>query len=212
MQTLEIVNQPKATRWLFSSPAAGYIWLVVRLWLGYEWLHAGWSKLFGAESQAFWTTGLGLKGFATGAIASHSGAHAPVVYGWWVAFLRDFVLPNYSWIAKVVALGEALIGIALILGFMTGLTALLGLILNLTYLYSGTVSTNPTFVVLGVLLIAAWRIAGLYGADYFVLPELRRLLHGHKDTTSAGPTETAVTTTTPVKSADSVERQTVSSS
>jgi thiosulfate dehydrogenase (quinone) large subunit len=25
------------------------IWLVARLWLGWEWLQAGWSKLFGGN-------------------------------------------------------------------------------------------------------------------------------------------------------------------
>ncbi len=185
MKRLEIIDQPKATKWLFSNQYAAFIWLVVRVWLGYEWIKAGWGKLFGAESKAFWNTGLGVKGFAEGAIASHSAPHGAVAYGWWVAFLRNFVVPNYSWIAKLVALGEFLIGIALIVGFMTGLTALLGLLLNFTYVYSGTVSTNPTFIILGVLLVTAWRISGLYGADYFVLPWLRNLLHKNGDVDKA---------------------------
>ena len=36
-------------KWLFGSSTAGWIWLVARLWLGWEWLQAGWSKLFGGN-------------------------------------------------------------------------------------------------------------------------------------------------------------------
>lgn len=178
MAHAEIVERPRSLRWLFGSKGAAYIWLVVRLWLGYEWLHAGLSKIFGSEKAGFWDGGAGVKGFAQGAIASHgpkgSGA---VVYGWWVQFLRDVVVPNYSGMGKLVALGETLVGAALIVGFLTGLTAIFGLILNFTYLYSGVVSVNPTYVILGVLLVAAWRISGYYGADYFVLPSVARLVH-----------------------------------
>ena len=41
------IEEPAISKWLFGSSKAAWIWLIVRLWLGWEWLHAGWHKLFG---------------------------------------------------------------------------------------------------------------------------------------------------------------------
>ena len=47
-------EEPRFAKWLFASPAAGLIWLFVRIYLGYEWMHAGWEKLTGTDG-GFWT-------------------------------------------------------------------------------------------------------------------------------------------------------------
>ena len=44
--------------------------------------------------------------------------------------------------------------------------------MNFNYLLAGTVSTNPILGILGILLILAWRVAGYYGADRYLLPLL----------------------------------------
>ncbi len=172
LENPEIFEEPPLSKWLFARKHAAWIWLVVRLWLGYEWMKAGYSKLWGGEKQAFWNTGLGVKAYTTNAIAQHGVPHGPVVYGWWVQFLRDFVLPNYSWIAKLVGIGEFLIGIALIVGFATGIAAVFGLALNFTYVLSGTVSTNPVFIIAGIFIVLAWRNAGYLGLDRYLLPQM----------------------------------------
>jgi len=43
-------------------------------------------------------------------------ATTPNVTGWYAAFLQNFVLPNAILFANVVAIGEVLVGIALIHG------------------------------------------------------------------------------------------------
>jgi thiosulfate dehydrogenase (quinone) large subunit len=43
------IEEPRFSKWLFGSSAAAWIWLVARLWLGWEWLQAGWSKVFGGN-------------------------------------------------------------------------------------------------------------------------------------------------------------------
>ena len=44
--------------------------------------------------------------------------------------------------------------------------------MNLNYLFAGTLSTNPLLGVLAVLVVLAWRIAGYYGIDRYLLPVL----------------------------------------
>jgi uncharacterized membrane protein YphA (DoxX/SURF4 family) len=108
--------------WFFRSSAASLIWLVVRVVLGYWWINAGYQKIWGSEKSAFWFGGgAGVKGFATAGVAGSATGKGGASYGWWAAFLHNFVIPNASWIAKFIALGELAIGIALVLGLFTGL-------------------------------------------------------------------------------------------
>jgi thiosulfate dehydrogenase (quinone) large subunit len=163
------IEEPAVSKWLFGSSKAAWIWLVVRLWLGYEWLHAGWEKV---TSPAWMDGGKALKGFAAGAIASSKDPdHPQVAYGWWVSFLH-WVSDNAAWMGKMVAVGEVIIGIALILGLFTGIFAFLGVVLNFSFVFSGSAGVNPLFIILGLLLVLAWRNAGWIGLDRFVLPKL----------------------------------------
>jgi len=169
----------KLSTWLYHSRAASILWLAVRLWLGYQWINAGYQKIWGSEREAFWFGGgVGVKGFATaGIVGSSAGKGAGASYGWWAGFLHNFVLPNANWIAKLVALGEVAIGIGLILGLFTGLAAAGGILLNLTYMFTGTSGVNPAYLVLELFLVLAWRNAGWLGADYFVMRESWTLRH-----------------------------------
>jgi len=164
--------------WLFRSTPASVIWLAVRLWLGYEWLNAGYQKLWGSERLGFWYNGgAGVKGFAAGGVAGNSGVHPGTGYGWWAAFLHNFVEPNASWIAKLVTIGEIAIGIGLILGLFTGIAAFSGVMLNVIYMMSGSAGVNPLYAVAGMLLILAWRNAGELGLDHYALRQLGTPLH-----------------------------------
>ena len=164
--------------WLFRSKAAGVLWLVARLWLGYEWLNAGYQKLWGAEKAAFWYGGgAGVKGFATAGVAGSAGGRSGASYGWWAAFLHNFVIPNSSWIAKLVTLSELAIGVLLILGLFTGAAAFAGIAFNLIYMFSGSAGVNPAFAIVSLFLILAWRNAGYFGLDRFALPAVRDLFH-----------------------------------
>jgi thiosulfate dehydrogenase [quinone] large subunit len=162
-----------AAEWLFRSPAASLIWLFARVWLGYQWANAGYQKIWGSERMGFWfNNGAGVKGFATGGVAASHGATASVAYGWWAGFLHNFVTPNSGWIAKLVAISELTIGIALILGLFTGLAALGAVTLNLTYMLSGVAGVNPIYALIGIGLVLAWRNAGDLGLDRFALPAI----------------------------------------
>jgi thiosulfate dehydrogenase [quinone] large subunit len=171
----------KFSDWLYRSKAASGIWLVARLWLGYEWLNAGYQKLWGSENLAFWNGGgAGVKGFATAGVAGSATGKGGASYGWFAAFLHNFVVPNASWIAKLVTLSELAIGALLILGLFTGAAAVAGIGLNLIYMFSGSAGVNPAFALVALLLILAWRNAGYIGLDRVALPAVRDLFHrGH---------------------------------
>ncbi|HXL92151.1 MAG TPA: DoxX family membrane protein [Streptosporangiaceae bacterium] len=160
--------------WLYRSKPASVLWLVARVWLGYGWLNAGYQKLWGSEKAAFWNGGgAGVKGFATAGVAGSKAGTGGASYGWFAGFLHGFVIPNASWIAKVVAVSELAIGILLILGLLTGAAAVAGLVLNVIYMFSGSSGVNPAYAIVAVFLILAWRNAGYIGLDRFAFPMMR---------------------------------------
>jgi thiosulfate dehydrogenase (quinone) large subunit len=53
--------------------------------------------------------------------------------GWYKSFLEETVLPNSNLFATLQTFGEAAVGVGLILGLLTGLTAIVGLYLSLNY-------------------------------------------------------------------------------
>jgi thiosulfate dehydrogenase [quinone] large subunit len=164
--------------WLFRSKLASVIWLVARVWLGYEWLNAGYQKIWGAEKAGFWNhSGIAVKGYALAGVAGSTAGKGGASYGWWAGFLHNFVESNASWIARLIAVSEFVIGIMLILGLFTGLVAFAGLILNIIYMFSGTAGVNPAYAIVSVFLILAWRNAGYLGLDHFVLPAIRHVVH-----------------------------------
>jgi thiosulfate dehydrogenase [quinone] large subunit len=159
-------------------------------------MNAGYQKIWGSEKSAFWFgSGAGVKGFATAGVAGSSTGKGGASYGWWAGFLHNFVIPNASWIGRLVALGELVIGVALILGLFTGLFALAGLVLNLTYMFSGSAGVNPMYALASVGLILAWRNAGALGLDHFTLNSGWKRLHASR--TSSRPLHRRTTTPAP---------------
>lgn len=117
--------------------------------------------------------GAALRGFAGGAITEGAaGEHPQVAYGWYVMFLEWIRDSAYSWMAPLVAVGEVVIGVALILGAFVGIAAFLGVVLNFSFVFAGSAGVNPLFLIIGLLLVLAWRNAGWYGLDRFLLPRL----------------------------------------
>ena len=78
----------------------------------------------------------------------------------------------YIWFAKLVAWGEVLVGLALLMGALVGLTAFFGIFMNFNYLLAGSASTNPVLLLLGIFLVLAWKVAGHWGLDHWLLPAL----------------------------------------
>lgn len=148
-------------------------WLFIRLVLGIEWLRAGWEKI----GEAGWTDaprGAAVEGFLNGAIARATTGDHPEVQHWFHNLTENVFLPNAGLLALLVAYGEFLIGIALIIGFLTRLSALAAIFMNLTFLFAGTTSSNPQMLVLGLAIVGFGSAAGVYGVDRWLMPWLAR--------------------------------------
>lgn len=169
-QVVERLSDPPVAESLFDEVRWSWIWLILRLYLGWIWLTAGLRKL----GNPAWTgenAGAALTGFVQGALERTEGAN-PDVQGWYAWFLQNIVLPNAAFWGYLVTIGEILVGIALIVGIFTGIAAFFGSLMNFSYLLAGAVSTNPILLAIAILLILAWKTAGWWGLDRWVLPAL----------------------------------------
>jgi thiosulfate dehydrogenase [quinone] large subunit len=169
-QYVERLEDPPVAQSLFGDVRWAWIWLILRLYLGWEWLSAGWGKI-GAAAWTGDNAGAAITGFVNGALQKTGGEH-PDVQGWYAWFLTNLVLPYAGFWSYLVAWGEVLVGIALIVGLFTGIAAFFGSVMNMNYLLAGTVSTNPVLFIIALFLILAWKTAGWWGLDRWVLPAL----------------------------------------
>jgi thiosulfate dehydrogenase [quinone] large subunit len=170
MMAFKLFDEPPIAKFLFSDTRSSWFWLLVRLYVGWEWLLAGWGKI-GSDAWTGSKAGAALSGFLNGALAKTTGLH-PDVSGWYAWFLKGFVETHPVFWSYLVAWGELLVGIALIVGVFAGIAAFFGMFMNLNYLLAGTVSINPILFVLSIGLILTWKVAGYIGLDRFVLPAL----------------------------------------
>jgi thiosulfate dehydrogenase [quinone] large subunit len=148
-------------------------YLAARLFVGWEFLYAGWSK-----ATTSWYSGAGgaeVKGFLGGAVAqSHASAKVPFPnVSHWFAWTANNVFMSHSHtISYLVVTAELCIGIGLILGLFLRLSALFGVLMNALFLLSGSLSAglNPEMLILGMAVL--FGVApGLYAVslDRFLL-------------------------------------------
>jgi len=164
------IPEPKAARFLFGDTRVSWVWLLLRLYVGWQWLVAGWDKLQ-MPSWAGAQAGSAIQGFFTGALGKAAGPH-PDVSSWYAYFIGNFAAQHAVFLSYLVTYGEFLVGIALILGAFTGIAAFFGAFMNINYLFAGTVSVNPILLLLELILMFAWRNAGWWGIDRWLLPRL----------------------------------------
>jgi thiosulfate dehydrogenase [quinone] large subunit len=163
------IQDPPLARFLFSDTRMAWLWLIVRVYLGWQWLSSGWGKL----TPAWLGGGEALKGFWERAVAIPEQGRPPIAFDWYRSFIQ-FMLDNgwYTWFAPLIVYGEILVGIALILGAFVGIAAFFGGLMNWNFIMAGTASTNALLFTLAILLMLAWKTAGYYGLDRFLLPWL----------------------------------------
>jgi len=164
------IEGPAFARFLFNNSRAGLFWLPIRLFVGFAWVEAGWHKFTDPE----WTQGgAALRSYWERAASIPEEGRPPITYEWYRDFINLLLNGSHEWwFAWVVTLGELAIGIALILGVLTGIAAFFGAFMNMSFLLAGSASTNPVMFALAVGLMLAWKVAGYYGIDRYLLPRL----------------------------------------
>lgn len=168
-----IVKDPPLAEKLFSEVGAwSLLWLFLRVWLGWEWLSAGWGKIIGAGAHP-WGPETILGFWQKAVIIPQPPARPAIAYDWYRSFLEFLININAeSWMASLVAWGEFLVGIALIVGAFVGIAATLGAFMNMNFMLAGASSTNPIMLLVAILLMLAWKTAGWWGFDRWLLPRL----------------------------------------
>ncbi|MEZ4680406.1 MAG: DoxX family membrane protein [Caldilineaceae bacterium] len=163
----QALQDPPFAQTLFSDPRAGWFWVIVRVWLGWQWIEASLHKV----SDPAWTqTGEAVKGYWMNAVAIPEVGRPAISFDWYRSFLQ-MMLDNeaYRYMAPLIAFGELLVGIALILGAFTGIAAFFGALLNWNFMMAGSASSNPVLFALAIGIILAWKVAGYIGLDFFLL-------------------------------------------
>jgi len=164
-------TDPAFARVLFGTTRFAWLWAVLRIWLGYQWIDAARHKI----GEAAWTGGgAALKGFWERAVMVPAPPARPAIaFDWYRGFLQYLLdIQAYTWFAKLVAYGELVIGVALVVGAFVGVAAFFGGFMNWNFMMAGTASTNPLLFTTAILLILAWKVAGYYGVDRVLLPAL----------------------------------------
>jgi thiosulfate dehydrogenase [quinone] large subunit len=163
-----VIQDPPIATFLFSNTAMAWVWLVARVWVGYKWIDASLHKI---DEPGWVQTGAAVKAFWERAVAIPQTGRPPISFDWYRDFLQYLLsIEAYGFFGKVIAYGEFFIGAALVVGAFVGVAAFFGGLLNWNFLMAGTASTNPVLLILAIGLMMAWKIAGYYGADRFLLP------------------------------------------
>ncbi len=152
---------------IFSNTKWAWLWLAVRIYVGYQWLNASLHKL---SDPKWMQTGEALKGYWTNAVRiPEAPAKPPINYDWYRSFIQTMLdRESYVWFAKLIAVGELLVGVALIIGLFVGVAAFFGGLMNFNFLLAGSLSSGPVLLLLEILLMIAWKISGHWGVNYFI--------------------------------------------
>ncbi|WP_086428673.1 DoxX family membrane protein [Staphylococcus cornubiensis] len=149
-------------RWFQKSTIASVILLVLRVYLGYGWLMSGIAKVTSP------------KGFNAGGFLQHAvqqpvmGTDGSVQYPLFTSFLEHVVIPMTPIINVIIPAFEIIAGLLLILGLFTPVGALIGLVLNFLFLFAGTVSVNPLYILIGFFIFVGGYNSGFFGVDRFL--------------------------------------------
>ncbi|MFP3125303.1 DoxX family protein [Ectobacillus funiculus] len=138
---------------------------IVRFFLGIVWFRHGFEKISNKSFDA--------SVFLKDAIAKTSGTD-PVVQDWWAFIAKYFFLPNVDILNYLVPIGEFFVGLGLMTGAFTRPALCFALIMNFSYLLSGSMNINPQMILWSWLLLSARENAGRVGADGWIFSSVKR--------------------------------------
>lgn len=162
------VSDPPLARFLFQSTGAAWLWLAVRLWVGWQLFAAGQSAFVepGRLDDATRTMALYWQ-----RIAGTGAAVDPGVQEWQRLLAQTLASGQAErWLAAAVAVSQLVLGMAILLGFFVGIAAAGGILLGLGMnILTGATDFTPFHAAASILLALAWKNAGFIGFDRYVL-------------------------------------------
>ncbi|CAH0416438.1 hypothetical protein WFA24289_00742 [Periweissella fabaria] len=156
-------------QFLRTNQAIMYGATVLRVWLGYLWLISGIDKIM---------HGFSAHKFINMAIKNPvQGLHGEQ-FPWFTTFLKITTAngTQTKLYSCIVPWAEILVGLGLIIGLFTLIAAFGGLIMNFVFIFAGTISSNPLFIIAEMLILVIGSSASRLGLDYWVLSWLHRHL------------------------------------
>ncbi|WP_416151224.1 DoxX family protein [Salipaludibacillus sp. HK11] len=156
-----------------NNKIAAGILTILRVYIGWQWLTSGWGKVTGEGFDA--------SGYLNGVVNNEAVIEQYPTYH---AFIENFALPNAGLFSIMVAWGEVLVGLGLIVGILTTAAAFFGLTMNFAFMFAGTISSNPWMILLTVFILVAGYNSGKFGGDRWVIPYIRTVIFKDKFTPS----------------------------
>ncbi len=165
-----IIEDPPFARFIFNDTRFAWFWAIIRVLLGISWFQSGWGKL---QNPAWMDGGAALRGFWENAVRIPETGRPPIAFDWYRDFIQGLLNAEaYTWFAPFVAISETLVGVALVLGAFVGIAAFGGALMNWNFVMAGTASSNALLGLAALFLILAWKTAGWWGLDRFLLPRI----------------------------------------
>ncbi len=165
-----IIEDPPFARFIFNDTRFAWFWAIIRVLLGISWFQSGWGKV---TNPAWMDEGAALRGFWENAVRIPETGRPPIAFDWYRDFIQGLLDANaYTWFAPFVAISEVLVGAALVLGAFVGIAAFGGALMNWNFVMAGTASSNALLGLAALFLILAWKTAGWWGLDRFLLPRV----------------------------------------
>ena len=123
-----LIQDPPIAQFLFSNSKAAVIWLVVRLYIGWDWLAHGWEK---THNPAWMETGQAIQGYWERALGTAPNGNPIIVYPWYREFIEFLAQSGWHpWFAKAIVFGEMAVGLGLIVGALVGVAAFFGALMT----------------------------------------------------------------------------------
>lgn len=183
------VDDPIRWQLLMGNIFFAIFWLPVRFFVGREWFSAGAHKV----TDPAWTDGgAAVRGYWERAVTIPAEGRPPITYDWYRQFLQYMLDNNWNTLfGPLIAWGELLIGVGLLVGALAGIAAFFGTVMNVSFMLAGTASSNPVLFGISVFLVLAWKVAGFWGLDRWLLPVLGTPWDRAAARTGGGPTGVA---------------------
>ncbi|MBY8909082.1 DoxX family membrane protein [Salinicoccus roseus] len=146
-----------------ENRASKYVLLILRIFLGFGWFTSGLGKVM---------NGFDASGYLQNAVQNPVvGPDGAAVYPWYTFLVENVFLPMAPIVNVMIPWGEVLVGLGLLLGGLTAYAAFFGLMMNFAFLFAGTVSVNPLYILIGLAILAGGHKAGSLGIDHFLYRE-----------------------------------------